>query len=115
MKKLVFAAGLMLGTAALAQTTPTPTPTDDRIVHTNIDDGSPPERDARGIPVISAPAVVPAGANQPVTAPEGARVVVSDNQSAVFQTQPATTEYPVCTREITDNCVQAYERGRRPN
>lgn len=100
MKLALFAAALTLGSAGLAQVT-----------NTQVADGSPPERDARGIPVISAPAVVPAGANQAVTAPAGSQVVPAPNQSAVFSTKASTETYPPCTREVTDNCVQTYERG----
>ena len=72
-----------------------------------------PERDARGIPVVSAPATAPAGANQMMSAPAGAQMVPAPNQSAVFTTRPATGEYPVCSRTVTDGCVQNYEgRGR---
>jgi hypothetical protein len=101
MKKYLFAAALMLGTGAVAQETVAPS-------------NAAPERDARGIPVVSDPAQAPAGANQAVTAPAGARVVVSDNQAAVFATKPAAKEYPVCSKTVTDGCVQAYERGRNP-
>ena len=60
-----------------------------------------PERDARGIRVISAPAFVPAGYNGiPATAVGGP--VEGDDAS-----------YPACTAEITDNCIQLYERGVR--
>lgn len=70
-----------------------------------------PEKDARGISVISAPAAAPAGANQP-PAP-GATAVPSSNQAAVFAAQPSAKEYPPCSKTVTDNCVQTYERGRR--
>ena len=103
MKSVLFAAALMISGAALAQTTVAPANDD-------------PERDARGIPVVSAPATAPAGANQaPAAAPAGAQVVPAANQAQVFQTQQSTESYPPCTREVTDNCVQTYERGvRRP-
>ena len=71
-----------------------------------------PETDARGIPVISAPAEVPSGANQPVAAAPGAQVVPAPNQQAVFSTRQGAESYPPCTAEVTDNCVQTYE-GRR--
>ena len=29
-------------------------------------------------------------------------------------TQPADASYPACSRTVTDNCVQTYERGRSP-
>lgn len=113
MKKLVFVAALMLGTAAIAQDAATTQPSAGG--QTVAPGNQAPERDARGIPVVSDPAQAPAGANQPVSAPPGAQVVVSPNQSAAFQTQPAAKEYPPCTREVTDGCVQTYERGsRRP-
>ena len=101
MKLVLFAAALSLSGAAVAQTT-----------NTQVAGGSPPERDARGIPVISAPAAAPAGANEGVpAAPAGSQVVPAANQAQVFSTKPSTENYPPCTREVTDNCVQTYERG----
>jgi hypothetical protein len=70
-----------------------------------------PERDARGIPVVSDPAVAPAGTNQPVVVPPGAQLVANPNQAAAFATQPSTGEKPPCSRTITDNCTQTYEVG----
>lgn len=96
MKGLFFLSAVALSTAAVAQT------------------ASEPERDARGIPVVSAPATPPPGANQATPVPAGAQATVNPNQASVFQTQPATKEYPPCTREVTDGCVQTYERGRAP-
>lgn len=107
MKLVLFAAALSLGGAAIAQTTDT-TSTDTAATAGT----SAPERDARGIPVVSDSATAPAGANQSVTVPAGAQVVPASNQSAVFATKPSTKEYPPCTRGQTDGCVQAYERGR---
>lgn len=72
-----------------------------------------PERDARGIPVVSDPATAPAGANQPVSAAAGAQIVANPNQSQVFASTAATGEYPACSRTVTDHCVQKYERSRR--
>lgn len=101
MKLVLFAAAaLTVGTAGLAQETVAP-------ANTNV------ERDARGIPVVSAPATAPAGANQVVQAAAGAQVVAAPNQSAVFATQASTRTYQPCTREITDGCVQTYEGRRR--
>ena len=96
MKTILFVTALTLGTAAMAQT------------------DAAPERDARGIPVVSAPASAPAGANQMTPVPPGAQVTANPNQAAVFQTQPAAKDYPPCTKEVTDGCVQTYERGRAP-
>ena len=66
-----------------------------------------PERDARGIAVVSDPAVVPAGWNGTMGTGQGGPLL-----------DPATGEagsasYPACTATVTDNCVQTYERGRR--
>lgn len=69
---------------------------------------SDPERDARGIAVISAAAVVPPGWNGSA-AGEAMGGPLLD---------PATGEplapdsYPACTASVTDKCLQTYERGR---
>lgn len=103
MKSALFAAALLFGSAAVAQETVAPA-------------NDAPERDARGIPVVSDPATAPAGTNQVVAVPAGTTAVPSPNQQAAFATRPADQEYPACSRTVTDNCVQAYERGsRRPN
>ena len=99
MKLAIFAAALAVGSAGLAQQTVAP-------------GNNAPERDARGIPVVSAPATAPSGANQPVVA-TGGPVVPAANQSAVFSTQASTKTYPPCTKDMTDGCVQTYERGVR--
>lgn len=92
MKTLLFTTILALGaTAAVAQTTP--------------------ERDARGIPVVSAPAAAPAGANEVVAPVAGATVVPKPDQAAVFAAKPSTATYPPCSKTVTDGCVQTYERG----
>ncbi|HEX8641004.1 MAG TPA: hypothetical protein VF704_07580, partial [Allosphingosinicella sp.] len=70
---------------------------------------SAPERDARGIPVVSDPAAAPAGFNQP---PQVGGTGASP--SSTPPSQPATENYPACSRTVTDNCVQSYERGRGP-
>jgi hypothetical protein len=60
-----------------------------------------PEHDARGIPVVSDVAYVPAGYNGiPATAVGGP--VEGDDEG-----------YPPCTAQRTDNCIQLYERGVR--
>lgn len=100
MKFVLFAAALTISSAALAQQTVAP-------------GNNAPERDARGIPVVSDAATAPAGANQPVSVPAGAQVVVNTNQSSVFATTQASTgELPPCSKTVTDRCVQTYERGR---
>ena len=102
MKTLLCAAALAMSAAAIAQTAP-PAAAGNQT----------PERDARGIPVVSAPATAPSGANQPFNVPPGAQVVLSPNQQQVFAPQPAQGELPPCSRTVTDRCVQTYERGAR--
>lgn len=69
---------------------------------------SAPERDARGIAVISDPAVAPAGWNgSPATAMGGPLLDPVTGEAA------APEHYPACTATVTDNCLQTYERGRR--
>ncbi len=68
-----------------------------------------PERDARGIAVISDPAVVPAGWNG----------TAAGSAMGGPELDPATGEpvaaeaYPACTATVTDNCLQTYEKGRK--
>ena len=58
-----------------------------------------PERDARGIAVLSDPAFVPAGWNGTAGSAMGGPVETSDS-------------YPACSATVTDNCTQTYERNR---
>jgi hypothetical protein len=103
MKSLIFAAALLTAGAAFAQTTVPPANTA-------------PKQDARGITVVSDPATAPAGANQPIPqAPPGAVWVPNPDARAAFAPQPSTGEKPPCSRTVTDNCTQTYERrARRP-
>ncbi|MBV8686982.1 MAG: hypothetical protein JOZ90_15455 [Alphaproteobacteria bacterium] len=117
MKSLIFAAALMLGGAAMAQDTTGTTGTDTTMTtSTTVTPSSTgpqapgnmaPERDARGIPVVSDSAAPPPGWN------EGARVGTATAPAATT-TMPAATDLPPCTRKVTDHCVQTYERGRAP-
>ena len=100
MKSAILAAALLFGTAAVAQQTVAPA-------------NDNPERDARGIAVVSDPATAPAGTNEAVTVQPGAQVVANPNAGAAFATQPSTENYPICSKTVTDNCVQSYERGAR--
>ncbi len=123
MKSALFAVALLAGGAALAQDYPTDTTSTVPPVETAMPAAAPvatgtqvsmpgntnPELDARGIPVISDPANVPAGFN--MTPGIGGPLV---DASSPPPTEPATESYPACTREITDNCLQTYERGRSP-
>ena len=106
MKSALFGAFLLLGTAAAAQPTDrAPDPSGGTVAPGNTN----PETDARGIPVISAPAVAPAGWNQP----PGTGTPAPASQPA--PPMGAATDLPPCSRTVTDRCVQTYERGvRRP-
>ena len=130
MKPALFAALLLAGGAAVAQDPQTSTTTTTTTTGTMEPSGTTgttgttsgttmstgqtvapgntaPERDARGIPVVSDPAQAPPGFNQaPAVGGTGA------DPSSPPAPQPATENYPVCSRTVTDNCVQSYERGR---
>lgn len=70
-----------------------------------------PEHDARGIAVISDPAVVPAGFNGAQGGAMGGPLVDPATGAAVAA---ADASYAACTATVTDNCVQTYEKGRTP-
>jgi hypothetical protein len=112
MKSILFLSAIMFAGAAAAQTGYQQTATPQTLATSGqlaAPGNTAPERDARGIPVISDPAEVPVGYNsQPGM---GGPMVDPASPPAP---QPATENYPPCTREVTDNCVQTYERGRRP-
>ena len=110
MKSALFAAALLFGGAALAQTDMQTGTTTTATGQTVAPGNTAPERDARGIPVVSDPAAPPPGFNEP---PQPGGTGASPSSPA--PTQPSTENYPACSRTVTDNCVQAYERGRSPN
>lgn len=66
-----------------------------------------PEHDARGIAVISDAANVPAGWNGITGTAEGGPLLDASGAAV------APDSYPACSRTVTDNCVQTYERGRQ--
>ena len=68
-----------------------------------------PERDARGIAVVSDPAVVPAGWNGTAGSAMGGPLLDPITGQPVEHDQES---YPACTATVTDNCLQTYERGR---
>jgi hypothetical protein len=113
MKSAIFAIALLSGTAALAQTTavtePAPIPSTGSVAEPS---NASPERDARGIAVISDPATVPAGYNGTPGALNGMGGPLLDPATGEPAATPDAT-YPACTRTVTDNCVQTYERHRR--
>ena len=108
MKSALFGAFLLIGTAALAQPATTEVQTTATTGATVAPGNTNPETDARGIPVISAPAVAPPGWN---AAPgQGAAPA-----SGPAPSMGAAADLPPCSRTVTDRCVQTYERGvRRP-
>jgi hypothetical protein len=67
-----------------------------------------PEEDARGIAVISAAAMVPAGWNGVTGSAVGGPLV----DPATGETADSSDSYPACSATVTDNCTQTYERGR---
>ena len=119
MKLLIFAAALSVSGIALAQDTTAPADTTaqapaDTTAPSGVTttDGTKPgdgvtqqgtDPNGQGVP--------PPGTNEPMNPPPGAVVVPNPNQSAAFTPQPATTEYPPCSKTVTDQCVQTYERG----
>jgi hypothetical protein len=68
-----------------------------------------PERDARGIAVVSAAAVVPPGWNGTAA---GAAMGGPELDPATGE-PAAPSDYPACTASVTDHCLQTYERRRR--
>jgi hypothetical protein len=68
-----------------------------------------PERDARGIAVISSPAMVPAGWNGVSGSSMGGPMLDPSTGEAI---DTADASYPACSASITDKCLQTYERGR---
>ncbi|MDQ8757770.1 hypothetical protein RCO27_16205 [Sphingosinicella sp. LHD-64] len=118
MKSALFAAALMIGGAAFAQGTTPPAPATTSPPaetappasgQTVAPGNQAPARDARGIPVVSDPATAPPGFNQPPQ-PGG----TGASPAAAPTPQPDTGPKPNCSRTVTDNCLQAYERGRSP-
>ena len=69
-----------------------------------------PEHDARGIAVISDPAVVPDGYNGFAATGMGGPLVDPATGEAI---DAADDSYPACSATVTDNCIQLYERGVR--
>jgi hypothetical protein len=110
---LLASVAVGLGGSSAAQTKGGPTTTTSTVKGTTVAPGNAaPERDARGIPVISNPAWAPAGTNLSPVITSGAQAVPNPNQSAAFQAYAAAETYPACTRTVTDNCIQTYERRR---
>jgi hypothetical protein len=143
MKSAIIAIALLSGSAALAQTDIAPPPADLLVPaqttpivtdttmpepitapatapsmtmastgQTAMPGNAAPERDARGIAVVSDPANVPAGYNGTADALNGTGGPLLDPATGAPAATPDAS-YPACTRTVTDNCVQRYERHRR--
>lgn len=67
-----------------------------------------PERDARGIAVISDAATVPAGWNGTAAG----EAMGGPELDPVTGEPAALASYPACSRTVTDHCLQTYEKGR---
>ena len=109
MKALLFAAALSISSIAIAQDAqnteqPSGETVDDPSQATGPEGITQQGTDPNG------QAQAPAGVNQGATGPGPA--VPAAGQQAAFTPRPATTEYPPCSKTVTDNCVQTYERGR---
>ncbi|HEY5712825.1 MAG TPA: hypothetical protein VIT38_13105 [Allosphingosinicella sp.] len=115
MKTVLFAIALLTGSAAMGQiSAPAPTALESGQVMLAGNDN--PERDAHNVPVISAPAAVPAGYNGTPADATGTGGPLIDPADAGATAVPSLTPdatYRACSRTVTDNCVQLYERGRR--
>lgn len=94
----------MADNAALADAAAATTASGRVVAPSNAD----PEHDARGIAVISAAAVAPAGWNGSIATATGGPLLDPATGEAM-----AADSYPACTATVTDRCVQTYERGRR--
>jgi hypothetical protein len=108
MKSALFGALLLLPAGATAQTTQTMPSGHAGHGQTVAPGNTAVERDARGIPVVSAPATAPAGWNQPLGSGTG---TAPANQPAA--SMGAAGDLPPCSRTVTDRCTQTYERGAR--
>lgn len=114
MKLALFAITLGLGSAAVAQDMQQPAPEPAQAAaqdamgmgQTVAPGNAAPERDARGIPVVSDPATAPPGFNQPPQ-PGGTGMPANATPAPMADNGPT----PPCSRTVTDNCVQTYERG----
>lgn len=106
MKSVMFAAALLIGTAAYAQDTTGAQGSGTMAGGQTVAPGNEaPKRDARGVPVVSAPATAPSGWNQPPGTPGAAPA------SAPASPEGSAGPLPPCSRHVTDHCTQTYERS----
>lgn len=117
MRTILFAAALTMGSVAFAQTQPTtsPEPTPQQPSGETVDDPSQatgPEGVTQQGTVPDGQATAPPGTNQMPM--QGTSPMMSSDSNIAMTPRAATTDYPPCSRTVTDSCVQTYERGRRP-
>jgi len=128
MKTFIFAAALVLGTAAIAQgtTQPAPQPTEQPSGET-VDDPSQstgPEGQTQQGTDHDGDAMATPGTNQapmapmspppmaPAMAPPPPMATAPGMMSNMPAPMAAPAGYPACSRTVTDRCTQTYERGR---
>ena len=104
MRQLLFAAALSISGIALAQTVRT---------DPNGPNAPPGDGVTQQGTVPSGAATPPPGANEPLDPPPGAIVMPPPNPPGTFTPQTPKTDYPTCSKTVTDRCIQAYERGVR--
>jgi hypothetical protein len=113
MRTILFAAALSISGIAFAQTQPTTTETETQQPSgETVDDPSQatgPEGITQQGTDPQGQATTPPGMNQPV----GTSPMMTPDSNMATTPRPATTEYPPCSRTVTDSCVQTYERGVR--
>lgn len=120
MKHLMLALALTAGsTAAIAQDQAAPPPETQAPQTPPTPDPTPAPNTPPGSGVTQqgtdpqGTAVTPPGANEaPVVAPVGDPALAVPQQ-APFTPQPPQSDYPACSKSVTDRCTQIYERGAR--
>ncbi len=124
MKTFLFAAALSISSVALAQTAGQNTTQQDMTQQDTtqpsgetVDDPSQ-STDPEGVTQQgtdpNGQAAATAGTNEGVqNTPATGMAQPMPNQNAAFTPRSAAGEYPPCSRMVTDNCVQTYERGVR--
>lgn len=117
MRIALFAAALMMGTAALAQNDPgtEPMPGD----ATTADDTQPADtmEPAQPADPMNPPAPVETMTDPAMPATTDQGTMPSQGTMPTQGSMPmqgAARDYPPCSRTVTDSCIQTNERGRRP-
>jgi hypothetical protein len=119
MRALIFIAALSLGGVAVAQGAQQQQPAQQEPQPSGetVDDPSQatgPEGITQQGTDPDGQATAPAGTNQmPAMQADPGMAPAATGQQSTFTPRPAAGEYPPCTRTVTDNCIQTYERGVR--